>query len=786
MATATAVRAIRSRVSTPRTVPLKRTRFWLICLFFLLWACVIAGRLFWLQVVRHSDYVERAAKQQQRTFEVAPRRGILYDRNLRELAMTVLVDSIYADPSEMGDKQAAAHTLASLTHVDPEDMSTAEKEILERLNAGHNFAWVARRVKPEVAAQVRALNMKGIYFQKEFQRFYPDNQIAAQALGYVGVDDNGLGGLEGKYNASLHGTPGEMYTAMDARRKVLGSTEREPQPGRNLTLTIDENIQFMAEQALDRAMARTQAINGTVVVQDVHTGQILALAIRPTFNPNDFRHTTPALLRDHAVSDVYEPGSVFKLVTYSAAMDQHVAKPDDTIDCQGGQITLAGRVIHDDKSDRGMGVVTVATALARSSDVAAVKLALKVGPDRFYQYIRGFGFGSRTGLELPGETRGLLLPVKCPDPSTVHTHSRAPQCWGSSSIGSIAIGQEVAVTPVQLVTMVSTIANGGTYLPPHILMQDANPATDPNQNSAPPQVVAQPFKAGEDLPNPLPPGAHRVIATLSAAQMRQMMEGVVLFGTGKPAQLNGYSSAGKTGTAQKIDPKTHLYSKTMHIASFAGFAPVNNPLIAVAVVMDSPKGDYYGTAVSAPVFADVAQQVLEYLGVPHDIDLKPTATTTKAKKEAPVTEDDSAPPQEDIQALYDAANDLPSDDPQSAEAKQEAAVATPAATPLSAQSMPQPEVPKNADATTQSAPAKPGPSQPGNGAQQVTKEIPLPDDKKLRVPSLVGLPIREVIEQAGAAGLEVQIAGNGIAREQAPAAGTMVAPGTKIVVRFSR
>jgi len=769
MATATAVRAIRSRVSTPRTVPLKRTRFWLICLFFFLWACVIAGRLFWLQVVRHQDYVERAEKQQERTFEVSPRRGVLYDRNLRELAMTVLVDSIYADPSEMDDKQAAARTLSSITHVDPEDTRTTEKAILERLNAGHNFAWVARRVKPEVAAQVRALNMKGIYFQKEFQRFYPDNQIAAQVLGYVGVDDNGLGGLEEKYDAELHGAPGEMYAAMDARRKVLGSTEREPQPGRNLVLTIDENIQFMAEQALDHAMARTQAINGTVVVQDVHTGQILALAIRPTFNPNDFRHTTPALLRDHAVSDVYEPGSVFKLVTYSAAMDQHVAKPDDMIDCQGGQITLAGRVIHDDKSDRGMGVVTVATALARSSDVAAVKLALKVGPDAFYRYIRSFGFGARSGIELPGETRGLLRP---------------PARWSGSSIGSLAIGQEVAVTPVQLVSMVSAIANGGTYLPPHILMPDPEPSTvtDPNQKVAAPQVAPQPFKAGEDLPNPLPTGAHRVISTLSAAEMRQMMEGVVLYGTGKPAQLDGYSSAGKTGTAQKIDPRTHLYSKTMHIASFAGFAPVNNPVISVAVVMDSPKGDYYGTAVSAPVFAEVAQQVLEYLGVPHDIDLKPQTTAKTAEKDAPVDEDDSAPQQEDIQALYDAANDLPSDDPQSAQANQTAAV-----TAASAQPAPSTETAKaGSAATTPSLPAKPEPSQSTNTAREVTQQIPLPDDKKLRVPSLVGLPLRDVIEQAGAAGLEVEISGNGIAREQAPAAGTLVAPGTKIVVRCTR
>jgi cell division protein FtsI (penicillin-binding protein 3) len=770
MATTTSVRAIRSRVSTPRAVPLKRTRFWLICLFFFLWACVIAGRLFWLQIVRHQEYMERADRQQQRTIEIAPRRGILYDRNLRELAMTVLVDSIYADPSEIDDKPAAARLLSSITHVDPEDRRTTEKSILERLNAGRNFAWIARRVKPEVSAKAHALNMKGIYFQKEFQRFYPDNRIAAQVLGYVGVDDNGLGGLEEKYDSELHGAPGEMYTAMDARRKVLGSTERDPQPGRNLVLTIDENIQFMAEQALDHAMARTQAMNGTVVVQDVHTGQILALAIRPTFNPNDFRHTTPALLRDHAVSDVYEPGSTFKLVTYSAAMDTRVATPDDTIDCQGGQITLAGRVIHDDRSDRGLGVVSVATALARSSDVAAVKLALKVGPDRFYQYIRSFGFGSRSGIELPGETRGLLRP---------------PSRWNGSSIGSLAIGQEVAVTPVQLVTMVSTIANGGTYLPPHILMQDPSSSTNANQNSAPAQVAqdqqltAEPFKPGEDLPSPLPAGSHRVISTLAAAQMRKMMEGVVLFGTGKPAQLDGYSSGGKTGTAQKVDPRTHLYSKTMHIASFAGFAPVNNPVISIAVIMDSPKGDYYGTAVSAPVFAEVAQQVLEYLGVPHDIALKPPSTT--AKKEAPAAEDDSAPPpQEDIQALYDAANDLPSDDPLSAAAKKAAATAASAA----------PAVPADAQSSAASVappPQKPASTpQPDKDSEAATKTIAMPDGKNLRVPSLVGLPVREVIEQAGSAGLDVQIIGNGIAREQAPAPGTVVAPGTKIVVRCAR
>src|ERR1039457_5172258 len=381
--------ANRNRTNTARAIPLKRTRFWLICLFFLLWTVAICGRLFWLQIVRHQEFVERAQKQQQRTFEVAPRRGVLYDRNLRQLAMTVQSDSIYAVPTEIDDGPRTARALAALVHTDPEDAQTTEQQIGARLDKGNSFAWIARRVTPEVAASVRELisaqGLKGIYFQKEFQRFYPDNQIAAQVLGYVGVDDNGLGGLEKKFEGQLPGVPGRMFTAVDAHARRLGSTEHEPEPGVNLVLTIDENIQFLAERALDHAMERTGAANGTVVVQDVHTGQILALAIRPTFNPNYSRRTTPALLRNHAVSDVYEPGSTFKLVTYSAALENHVASPDDMIDCQGGKITMAGgRVIHDDKGEH-FGLIPVHEALEHSSDVAAVKLAMKLGPDRFYQ-----------------------------------------------------------------------------------------------------------------------------------------------------------------------------------------------------------------------------------------------------------------------------------------------------------------------------------------------------------------------------------------------------------------
>jgi cell division protein FtsI (penicillin-binding protein 3) len=706
---------------------------------------------------------------------VAPRRGVLYDRNLHELAMTVQADSFYAVPSEIDDKQTAAHALAAVVHNDPDEAFTTAEQIAERLSNGHSFAWVARRVTPEVAARVTALRMKGIYSQKEFERFYPDNEIAAQVLGYVGVDDNGLGGLEERFEPQLHGVPGRMFTAMDARRKVLGSSEHEPEPGQNMVLTIDENIQFLAERALDHAMEKTQAANGTVVVQDVHTGQILALAIRPTFNPNAARHTTPALLQNLAVRDAYEPGSVFKLVTYSAALDRHVTTPDDMIDCQGGKIALPGRVIHDDKSDH-YGVITVHEALEHSSDVAAVKLAQKVGQEKFYEYIRSFGFGARTGLELPGETRGLLQP---------------PSKWGTTSYASIAIGQEVGVTPLQLVSMVSTIANGGVYLPPHVLLAGQVGAAAHENGPLQPS----PFKAGGDLPNPLPPGAHRVLSTLTAAQMRKMMEGVVLYGTGKPAQLNGYSSGGKTGTAQKIDPATHTYSKTMHIASFAGIAPVNNPVISVSVVIDDPKKgpSYYGTAVSAPVFAEVAQQVLEYLGVPHDIEVQ--APRAKTKPEPAVAEDDAKDQGADINSLFAAINDLPSDDPLRATPAQEGSTAQAAkqAANLPA-GMAANEKADGAQNASASRSLGPQPTARQNAvsqssiaqAEQATKSVMVSDAKKLKVPSLVGLPVRKVIEQAAAVGLAVQISGNGTVREQAPAAGTMVATGTQIVVRCGR
>jgi cell division protein FtsI (penicillin-binding protein 3) len=743
-------------VPQPVSAPVRRVRFLVLGAVLFAWMLVIGGRLVMVQIFEHHHYMVEAERQQNRTFEVAPRRGVIYDRNLHQMATTVQVDSVYADPNELHDKDGHdnkdqdAEILSAIVHQDG-DAFTTKDAILARMNAGRGFAWVAHKLDPETAERVREINLKGIYFQKEFKRIYPDDELAAQVLGYVGTEDTGLGGLELEFDDEMHGVPGHMLTAMDARRHTLASTERDPEPGEDLVLTIDQNIQFIAERALAAELQRDHALRGTAVVMDPHTGQVLALATLPTFNPNDFRHVSADLLQDRAVSDVYEPGSTFKLVTYSAALDSAGVKPDDIVDCQGGSINLYGRIIHDDKSDIGIGKVTVETALERSSDVGAVKMALKVGDQKFYDYMKAFGFGNRSGIELPGETRGILRPLK---------H------WSATSIGSLAIGQEVGVTPVQLAAMVSTIANGGTYLPPHILAGEAAQANG--------KLRPLPLKPEDGVPNPLPEGAHRVISEMTAAEMRKMMEGIVLNGTGKEAALNGYSSGGKTGTAQKIDVVTHTYSKTKHIASFAGVAPISNPAITVAVVIDSPQGaSYYGGAVSAPVFAQIAQQTLEYLGVPYDREVK----ATKAKPLPPQQIAEDAPQDQgsDQQALFAAISDLPKDDPLRA-----AAEAKPAVAPSSVANTPHAAARPSALPASEmaSGQVQAGPSERASGNHTLPAGM-------VAAPMLIGKPVRAAMETLMAEGLHLQALGSGVARAQSPAAGTPLAPGAQVLVRFT-
>jgi cell division protein FtsI (penicillin-binding protein 3) len=486
------------------------TRIYLLAGFLLFWFLAICARLVWLQVINYGDYTQRAAKQQQRSIEVSPVRGNIYDRRGNDLAMTVSVDSVFAVPSEVPDIHSTAQVLARVLKAD-----TAEIE--SHMRASHAFAWVARKIDNVTSARVRALNLKGIYFQKESKRFYPKGELAAQVLGYVGLDDAGLGGVEREFESQLTGKPGKMLITMDNKRRWLGRVEKNPDPGENVVLTLDEKIQYIAERELARAIADTHAEAGTVIVQNPHTGEILALANWPTFNPNIFNKVNPQALKNRAVSDIYEPGSTFKLVTVAAALEEKITNPDEVVDCQMGSIVVNGLRIHDHHPYAGL---TVSQILEHSSDVGAIKIALRLGEERFDRYIRAFGFGSQTHIELPGETRGITKPV-----------SR----WSKVSIGAISMGQEIGVSPVQLASMVSTIANDGLAVAPRIIAGTTAPRSTP-------QLIA--FH---------PAIGRRVVSSLTAAQMRHILEGVVLRGTGKKAILDGYTSAGKTGTAQKID-----------------------------------------------------------------------------------------------------------------------------------------------------------------------------------------------------------------------------------------
>jgi cell division protein FtsI/penicillin-binding protein 2 len=715
------------------------TRLLILAGFFAFWFVVISGRLVWLQVVDYGDYTQRAARQQQRSIDVSPVRGNIYDRRGNELAMTVSVDSVFAVPSEVPDVHATAQILGRILKAD-------SSEIENRMRASRAFAWVARKIDGAMSARVRALNLKGIYFQKESKRFYPKGELAAQVLGYVGLDDEGLGGIEREFESKLTGKPGKMLITMDNRHKWLGRTEKNPEPGENLVLTIDEKIQYIAERELSRAINETHAEAGTVIVQNPHTGEVLALANWPTFNPNVFNKVSVQALKNRAVSDIYEPGSTFKVVTLAAALEEKITNPDEVIDCQMGSIVLNGLRIHDHKA---YGSLTVAQILEHSSDVGAIKLALRLGEERFDRYIRVFGFGAQTRIELPGETRGITRPV-----------SR----WSKVSIGAISMGQEIGVSPVQLASMVSTIANDGLYVPPRIVAGTTPPRSTP-------QLIA--FQ---------PALGRRVISPLTAAQMKHMMEGVVLRGTGKRAILDGYTSAGKTGTAQKIDATGH-YSHRQHIASFAGFAPVNNPAMTVLVVLDSPAGGYPhdgGGEAAAPVFARIAQQVLAYMNVPHDVDVQ---DPRRLWLRAHVKEDDISEGAPDYIASEQEHADVPAATADSATSASAAPVQDPRLRTVAATSKPgsPAAIPLKVDTSTPAAQpdvAKPPEQLHGTVVLDVAGGIPVPD--------FHGKSLRTALEEADAAGIELEVSGSGIARTQLPAAGTRVPPGGHVMVKFER
>ena len=571
---------------------LRRALF--VAAFIVLWMLAISVRLVYLQVSMYDQLTERAHKQQQGAIETGFERGQLVDREGRQLARSVETASIFVAPDEISDVVCVGQLLAQTLGMDG---ARVVNQITEAKNGNRRFLWIARRIIPEQAEKLAALHLDGVHSRKEPKRFYPNGSLGAHVLGFVGLDNAGLAGIEQFYNQKISGEAGKLFLETDSRGRAYESFEVHSKPGQNVVLTLDQMVQYRAEQALTAAVAQTHAKSGTAIVLDPHTGEILALANAPTFDPNSPGAAEPETRINQALEYVYEPGSTFKIVAYSAAIEKGLVKPDDRIDCQMGSITVAKRVIHD---HHPFGVLSVAEALAKSSNVGAIKLGLKVGDSSMYDFIKRYGFGARTGVELPGETGGILRPLNR---------------WQPSSIGSIAMGQEIGVTPLQVVAAFATVANAGVRVAPHLVREI---------RSAAGAMVYRPN-----------PEQRRVISEDTANALKGMLEGVTLNGTAKKAQLDGYTAAGKTGTAQKIDPRTRGYSKTKYVASFVGFAPVANPAVVIIVVIDEPAGAHHGGDVAAPVFREIAEQILPDLNVAPDIEMKPTPQLIAQANETP-------------------------------------------------------------------------------------------------------------------------------------------------------
>ena len=595
---------------------IRRTLF--VAAFVVFWMLGISARLVYLQVSRHETLVERAQQQQQDAVESSPQRGALLDRQERELARSIDTVSVFISPDEFdkNDEKALAEIDCTASAIGPVlgiGREVLFDRIVEARKAGRRFMWAGRRLNPSQALEVEGLQLAGVHTRREPKRFYPHGSLAANILGYVGLDGNGLAGIEQVYNEKITGQPGKIFIERDSRGRAYESTEVPGRSGQTVVLTIDQGIQYQAEAALVAAVSQARAKAGTAIVLDPHTGEILALANVPTFDPNDVGAATAEERRNWALQNLYEPGSTFKVVAFAAALEKGLAKPNEVIDCQMGSITVAKRVIRD---HHPFGALTLTEALAKSSNVAAIKLGLRVGDETMHEYITRFGFGVRTGVELPGETAGMIHPLKR---------------WLPSSIGSVAIGQEVGVTPLQMAAAFGALANDGVRVAPHLVREIRNESG-----------------AAVYRPNP---EQRRVIRKETASALRGMLESVTLNGTAKKAQLDGYSAAGKTGTAQKVDPATKRYSLTKHIASFVGFAPVNNPAVVIIVVIDEPAGAYHGGDVAAPVFQQIAEKILPDMGIMPDTDFKepneliaravePEQTVTNTKlREAQMRED---------------------------------------------------------------------------------------------------------------------------------------------------
>jgi cell division protein FtsI (penicillin-binding protein 3) len=544
------------------------------------WAVIVIARLAQVQLAEHDHYVQRAQRQQERTLDLKPVRGSILDARGRILAESIAAESIYADPQAIRNPKSAAKALAGVAGI-----GMTARQIEAKLGGDRSFAWVARQLPLEVTAEARKLALPGIYFLEAHRRSYPRGTLGANVIGYVGVDGEGLAGIEHSFDGYVEGTPGKVTLLKDARKGVYlvgGDGVNRARDGHQVILTIDSVVQFIAERALENAVERNHAGGGTVIVMNPDDGAILAMASLPTFDPNRLRDFPVTSWRNRAVQDLYEPGSTFKLVTAAAALEEHVVTPSQILDCGNGELTVANITIHE-HDGRRYGLLSFEDVLVNSSNVGAARVGLALGEQRFDRWIRRFGFGQRTGIALPGETAGMLRPS---------------ERWTQVSPASIAIGQEIGVTPLQIVRAFATVPAGGLLVEPRIV-----------------QRVVDDQGATVYEPPRRPPV--RVMSEKTAAVLNEILKNVVSRGTGTRAALAEHVVAGKTGTAQKA--ARGGYSSDRFIGSFAGYVPADQPRLVILVVIDEPRPEYYGGTVAAPVFREVAEATLRYLGVPPSI-----------------------------------------------------------------------------------------------------------------------------------------------------------------------
>ncbi len=577
------------------------TRFMLIVAFFILWIGGISVRLVHLQV-NQSDWLRSQALNQRRD-QVKSRqlRGTIYDRTERTLAMSVKLKSLYADPLEIEDVEKTAKEVAAVLKVKPNDIL---KNLREGKENNRRFVWLARTLDENAAQKVndalRDTEIKkydeprfvGLHWREEQKRSYPYKTLAAQVIGFSNADDIGQAGIEQSKEDILRGTVVKGWQDRDRLGRVYDESEIEREPPHDIVLTLSSSIQYKVEQALEDGVKKSNAKSGLAIVLDPKTGEVLALANYPTFDPNEFSKSAPENYTNKALQYVYAPGSVFKVITYSGALQENQIEPEGQIDCRKGFIEVGGHRFNDPHATK---VMSYSEALAVSSNYAAIKTALGLGKDKFYGYARKFGFGEATGIELPGEVRGQF---------------RSPETWNGDSLASMAIGYEVGVTALQAATAYAAIANDGVKIQPHIIKEIR--------------------EANGKVVSTTEPEKTQILSAENARDLRRMLQKVVLKGTAKRAQLNGYTSAGKTGTAWKYDPKIKKYNAAKYVSSFIGFAPADNPSVVIAVVMDEPSGGPRdGGQVSAPVFREIAEAVLPELNVVPDGTIKQQVLTAE-------------------------------------------------------------------------------------------------------------------------------------------------------------